>query len=56
MCEWILIYQSLGTADHITTSKNTVYSSGLKQNVVLDYLDGEGTYSDKATTILDFEV
>jgi len=44
--EWISLYQSLGNAGLITTPKNTVYSSGLKQNAVLDYLEGKGSYSD----------
>jgi transposase-like protein len=44
--ECILLYQSLGNAGFITTSKNTVYSSYLKQNAVLDYLEGNGSYLD----------
>jgi transposase-like protein len=44
--EWISLYQSLGTVGLITTSKNTAYSSSLKQKAVLDYIDGKGSHSD----------
>lgn len=44
--EWISLYQSLGEAGLITTSKNTVYSAATKTNAVLDYLNGTGSYAD----------
>lgn len=44
--EWIALYQSLGEAGLITTSKNTSYSVTTKTNAVLDYLNGKGSYSD----------
>lgn len=42
--EWISLYESLGDAGLITTSKNTVYSTAFKQSAVQDYLNGEGSY------------
>lgn len=44
--EWISLYQSLGEEGLITTSRNTAYSSDTKENAVLDYLNGKGSYSD----------
>ena len=44
--EWISLYQSLGEDGLITTSKNAVYSVTTKTNAVLDYLSGNGSYSD----------
>lgn len=44
--EWISLYQSLGEEGLITTSRNTTYSSDTKENAVLDYLNGKGSYSE----------
>lgn len=43
--EWISLYQSLGEDGLITTSKNTHYSANTKENAVLDYLNGKGSYA-----------
>lgn len=42
--EWISLYQALGEAGLITTSKNTVYSTDTKRNAVLDYINGDGSH------------
>jgi Transposase and inactivated derivatives len=38
---WVSNYQSLGEVGLISSSKNTIYSSDLKKNAVLDYLNGK---------------
>lgn len=43
--EWISLFQSLGEKGLITTSKNTAYSSGIKEKAVLDYLNGNDSYA-----------
>ena len=42
--EWISLYQSLGSNGLVTTSKNSRYSTEVKENAVLDYLKGNGSY------------
>ena len=42
--EWISLYQSLGADGLITSSTNTRYTAEVKQNAVLDYLNGVGSY------------
>ena len=44
--EWISLYQSIGEAGLVTTSKNTVYSAELKASAVSDYLSGKGSLAD----------
>ena len=44
--EWISLYQSMGEAGLITTSKNKVYSVELKASAVSDYLSGKGSYAE----------
>ena len=43
---WIRNYQSLGIDGLRTTSKNSSYSSDLKEMSVKDYLDGLGSLAD----------
>lgn len=44
--QWIHNYQSVGTDGLHTTSKNSSYSTTLKEMAVKDYLDGIGSLSD----------
>lgn len=44
ICEWISLYESLGADGLVTPSKNTRYTAEVKQNAVLDYLSGVGSY------------
>lgn len=44
--QWLCTYQSLGPDGLRETSKNTSYSSVLKESAVLDYLSGHGSYMD----------
>lgn len=44
--QWIRNYQSLGMDGLRTTSKNSTYSSALKEMAIKDYLDGTGSLLD----------
>jgi Transposase and inactivated derivatives len=46
LMQWIRNYQSLGTDGLSTTSKNSCYSTSLKEMAVKDYLTGVGSLSD----------
>lgn len=42
--QWLIVYQSLGPEGLMETSRNMLYSSTLKETVVMDYLAGTGSY------------
>ena len=46
--EWLPIYREHGPSAFIKTGGNRTYTSKFKENAVLEYLSGEGSYNDIA--------